>query len=123
MCKTETDFKMAFWQRLEVRETEIIEENDKLLFRVNGKYKNKEYSIDFLSFLTKKDLLEFEIGKRIDFKQHIDQYDVIFKENKLFSILENYEMNIERYTKDNFLLEVKFNDGDILGVIEITFSF
>ncbi len=124
MFKTSVDFKIGQLIDLENQLFEINEENDRLIFHIEGidKSKNK-YSLSFVSSVSLEEMLTFELKKYIDFVQYVDEGDIVFGKNGIYDLDTEIRMEIMRYLPRSFVINVSFKDRDnLVGSLELVFS-
>ena len=117
-------FKVYKLDKLTVDNLSIEKTGDAVLFNIKGKSIEESYELSFLSKLEIKTLYKFKINEEIDFNKYLLPGEVILKYKGKYKIIDNYKIILERYTEDNFLINIKFNnEKDLLGEVEISFSY
>ena len=117
-------FKVYKLDKLTVDNLSIEKTGDAVLFNIKGKSIEESYELSFLSKLDIKTLYKFKINEEIDFNKYLLPGEVILKYKGKYKIIDNYKIILERYTEDNFLINIKFNnEKDLLGEVEISFSY
>lgn len=124
MFKTSMDFKIGQLTDLENQLFEINQENNRLIFHMEGIDKNKnKYSLSFVSTISLEEMLVFELKEYIDFVQYVDEGDIVFGKNGIYDLNTEIKMEIMRYLPRSFVINVSFRDRDnLVGSLELVFS-
>ena len=114
-------FKVGKLQNLDSK-IEVSElENGCLDFFISSNSK-QDYSLEFTSTITKKDFLKFELGKEIDLQQFIDTNDIVVGENGTFNLNCNFNLKINHYIPNSFLLILSVRTEETYLYIENEFK-
>ena len=117
-------FKVYKLDKLTVDNLSIEKTGDAVLFNIKGKNIEETYELSFLSKIDIKTLYKFKINEEIDFNKYLMPGEVILKYKGKYKTIDDYKIVLERYTEDNFLINIRFNnDKDLLGEVEISFSY
>lgn len=117
-------FKVYKLDKLTVDNLSIEKTGDAVLFNIKGKNIEETYELSFLSKIDIKTLYKFKINEEIDFNKYLMPGEVILKYKGKYKTIDDYKIILERYTEDNFLINIRFNnDKDLLGEVEISFSY
>jgi len=117
-------FKIYKINKLSVDNLSIEKTDNYVRFIIEGKDNNDNYKIIFLSSITSEELYKFKINEEIDFNKYLLNNETKLIVNDEEKVLDDYTMVIDRYTEDNYLIDIKFNDKkNLLGEVEISFSY
>ena len=117
-------FNVYKLDKLTVDNLSIEKTGDAVLFNIKGKDIEETYELSFLSKIDIKTLYKFKINEEIDFNKYLMPGEVILKYKGKYKTIDQYKIILERYTEDNFLINIRFNnDKDLLGEVEISFSY
>ena len=117
-------FKIYKLNKLNVDNLSIEKTGDNILFNIKGTNNDESYELSFLSKITIKSLYKFKINEEIDFNKYLFPGEVVLKYKGKYKIVDKYKIVLERYTEDNFLINIRFdNEKDLIGEVEISFSY
>ncbi len=123
MFKTTTDFKVGQLKTLEKPLLEITEENEQLNFYIEGNDNNNTYSLSFTSTISLEEMLKFNLNEDIDFKEYVDDGDIVLGKDGRYDLNMEIKINIRRYLSRSFILVIYFKDRDnFVGYLELSFS-
>lgn len=123
MFRTNVDFRIGQLKPLEEQSFEIVEENQHLNFYVSGLKDEDSYSLEFSTVVPLEELLKFNLNEHIDFIRYVDDGDIVFGKNGVYSTNPEIEMDIVRYLSGSFVLVINFKERENLaGYLELDFS-
>lgn len=123
MFRTSADFRIGQLKPLEEQSFEIVEENQHLNFYVSGLKDVDSYSLEFSTVVSLEELLKFNLNEHIDFIRYVDDGDIVFGKNGVYSTNPEIEMDIVRYLSGSFVLVINFKERENLaGYLELDFS-
>ena len=123
MFKTTTDFKIGQLNALEKQTFKITEDNQQLIFYIEGRDNNNSYSLSFISLISLEEMLKFNLYEHIDFIQYLDDGDIVFGRNGVYDLNTEIKIDIMRYLPNSFILVISFKTHDnLVGDIELSFS-
>ena len=114
-------FKVGKLQNLDSK-IEVSElENGCLDFFISSNSK-QDYSLEFTSKKNKKDFLEFELGKEMNLQKFIDTNDIVVGENGSFNLNCSFDLRINHYIPNSFLLILSVRTEETYLYIENEFK-
>ena len=106
-----------------------IEKFKTLIFSIEGKLKNNNYCFSFSLNCKPSKLMEIKEKETTNFKKYLFETSAILTINGVAYLDPKYEININRYLMNNFVININFisetdpyYDNIFCGIIEFEFD-